>query len=401
MRFEDVDLSIEAALTSIRKHLNMEIGFISEFFSARRCIRYVDTDTNQPIVNVGDTIPLTEGYCQKIVDGELPELMPDTSTVSAAMEISFTASIPVGSHVGVPIRLPAGQLYGTLCCFRTTPETSLNARDLSVVKIIADLIGSQIARSVEPDKNREEDLAAIQNAIKSNQPTVVFHSIVDLQGFHTIGFECLSRFGILPYRPPNLWFDIAETLGLGVDLEMNAMLNGVEEFRRIPEPLFLSLNCGPNLVRSGRLSQVLDGLPLSRIVVEITEQAIVDDFSGLRRILDPLRAKGLRTAMDDAGAGYANLQHLVELGPDIIKLDSGFSRALCHNSATRAMVAAIVAFANEIGSTVIAEGIEDNTALTLFRELGVHSGQGFLFSRPIPICQALGVSGLIEEGMDT
>lgn len=384
-RYEELDLSIEAALTALRKHLNMEIGFVSEFFDGWRTIRFVDAEADQTVVSSGDSIPLSDGYCQMIVGGELPELIPDTSAEPAAMKIGFTRTIPVGSHVGVAIRFPSGQLYGTLCCFRSTPEPSLNVRDLNVVRVIADLMGSQLARSASKSASFDADFSSIRSALKGNQPRVVFQSIVELDSLSPIGFECLSRFDSLPTRPPNLWFDLAETFGLGVELETNAIRNGIQDYGRVPSELFLSLNCSPAMIRSGRLNRVLDGLPLSQIVVEVTEQTRVDDFSNLRRMLAPLRAKGLRTAMDDTGAGYANLEHLIELGPDFIKLDGMFAKAVSHNASSRAMVAAIVAFANETGSKVIAEQIEDSAALSTFKRLGVHCGQGFHFSRPGPI----------------
>lgn len=390
-RYQELDLSIEAALTALRKHLNMEIVFVSQFFDGWRTIRFVDADTDRAVVNPGDAFPLSEGYCRLIVTGDLPELIPDTSAVPAAMRIEFTTAIPIGSHVGVPIRMPSGELYGTLCCFRRTPEPSLNLRDLNVVRVVADLIASQLARSSSQSAH-EAEFSSIRAALKDNQPTVVFQSIVDLERLSPIGFECLSRFDALPSRPPNVWFDIAESFGLGVELETNAIRNAIQEYCRVPSPLFLSLNCSPSMIRSGRLNRVLDGMPLSRIVVEVTEQTRVDDFSALQRILDPLRARGLRTAMDDTGAGYANLQHLIELDPDFIKLDGMFAKAVGHNPSSRAMVAAIVAFANETGATVIAEQIEDSAVLTVFRRLGVHCGQGFHFSRPAPISETMFLS---------
>lgn len=393
VRYEELDLSIQAALTALRKHLNMEIGFVSEFFDGWRTIRFVDAEADQVAVNPGDSLLLRDGYCQMIVNGALPELIPDMSAELGAMSIGFTSSLPVGSHVGVPIRLPSGQLYGTLCCFRRTPEPSLGIRDLNVVRVIADIIGSQLARSASMSATFDADYSSIRAALKGNQPTVVFQSIVDLDSLSPIGFECLSRFESLPKRPPNLWFDLAETFGMGVELETNAIRNGIQEYCRFPNPLFLSLNCSPSMIQSGRLNRVLDGLPLSKIVVEVTEQMHVDCFSSLRRVLAPLRAKGLRTAMDDTGAGYANLEHLIELGPDFIKLDGMFAKAVGQNASSRAMVAAIVAFANETGSTVIAEQIEDSTALRTLRGLGVHCGQGFHFSRPSPIEEAVLLSG--------
>lgn len=381
----DSDSAITAVLTALRKHLGMEVGFISEFFGDRRRIRFVTADREQTLVCPGDVIPLSVGYCQRIVDGRLPELMADTSQVAAAMEIDFTRSVPIGSHIGVPVRLASGELYGTLCCFRAKPNYKLQDRDLEVMHAFADIIAGDLSRQRSADARGQADRAVIESALARNQPAVVYQPIVDLATEIVMGLEGLARFSLVPDRSPDKWFKAADAIGMGVELELNAVRNATQSLRCIPGKAYLALNCSPTLIRSGRLASVLAGFPLSRIVLEVTEHSIVDDFDLLQRSLRPLRTEGVKLAMDDAGAGFSSLQHLVQLRPDVIKLDLSLARVVGDDATARALVAALVAFANATSASVVAEGVETPGMAASYRELGVHGAQGYYFARPMPL----------------
>src|ERR1700743_969939 len=115
---------VGSVLKAVRKHLGMDVAFVSHFGESERVLEYLDSDGPPPF-KAGSAIPLELGYCSKIVRGELPEFMPDTSLVPEAMVLSETHTIPIGSHLGVPIRLSNGQAYGTLCCFSYLRNTAL------------------------------------------------------------------------------------------------------------------------------------------------------------------------------------------------------------------------------------------------------------------------------------
>lgn len=386
----EADAAIVAVLTALRRHLKLEVGFVSEFLPDRRRIRFVTADAEQTIVWPGMEIPLSDGYCQLIVDGRLPEFMPDTSLVPEAMAISFTASVPVGAHLGVPVRLESGELYGTLCCFGPSPRGDLRPHDLEVIRAFAEILAGQLSLSRAAELLRKRDREVIEGVLAEREPRMVFQPIVDLRSSRTMGMEGLSRFGVLPERRPDQWFAAAEAVGLGVELELSAVRNAMGQLARIPEPMFVSLNCSPSLIRSGRLAAALAGTPMTRVVLEVTEHSIVEDFAQLQHALAPLRELGVRLAMDDAGAGFSSLQHLMQLRPELIKLDLSLARVVDRDRTTRALVAALVAFANETGSKVVAEGVEDMRTATAYQQLGVHGGQGYYFARP----QALGEAGL-------
>ena len=124
-------------------------------------------------------------------------------------------------------------------------------------------------------------------------------------------------------------------------------------------------------------------MPAGRVVLEITEHAIVENYADLRRALFSLRSKA-RIAIDDAGAGYSGLKHILEVGPNLIKLDMALTRGIDTDPARYALAAALVTFAREIGSDIVAEGIETAGELSVLGGLGVTFGQGFYLSRPMP-----------------
>ena len=124
-------------------------------------------------------------------------------------------------------------------------------------------------------------------------------------------------------------------------------------------------------------------------MLEITEHAHVDDYDQLLGALQPLRQAGVRVAVDDAGAGYASLQHILQLKPDLIKLDMALTRNIDADRPRRALASALIGFAQETGSRIIAEGVETAGELAVLRDLGVEKAHGFFLGRPTSLEHAL------------
>ena len=146
---------------------------------------------------------------------------------------------------------------------------------------------------------------------------------------------------------------------------------------RIEGDCFLSVNLGPDALLDERVLDELRARDLKRIVVELTEHAPVQQLQPPEPILLELRARGLRLAVDDAGAGYASLRHVLNLAPDIIKIDISLTREFETNRGARALATALISFAGEMQQLVIAEGIERDETLDVLEALGVQYGQGF------------------------
>jgi len=137
------------------------------------------------------------------------------------------------------------------------------------------------------------------------------------------------------------------------------------------------------------LVELMSELPGHRLVLEITEHATVEDYDALRAALRPLRGRGVSVAIDDAGAGYSSLRHILALEPDLIKLDMSLTRNICLDPARKALAAALISFARETGSRIIAEGVETAAELATLQSLGVEKAQGYFLGRPMALNAAL------------
>lgn len=156
--------NITRALQLIREHLNMDVAFISEFIGDWRYMHYVDARRGRAPLSIGEQISLQDGYCRKIVEGQLPELIVDTSEIPEAMAISDTHEIPIGAHISVPLLLADGKLFGTFCCFNFTARHDLRARDLVSLRDVANEVAKQI-----DDSNYELPLSAIESLLRRNK----------------------------------------------------------------------------------------------------------------------------------------------------------------------------------------------------------------------------------------
>jgi EAL domain-containing protein (putative c-di-GMP-specific phosphodiesterase class I) len=152
----------------------------------------------------------------------------------------------------------------------------------------------------------------------------------------------------------------------------------------LPDDSFLSINVSPGVAASPELEEVLAGDRASRVVIEMTEHAPVRDYDGLTAQLGRLREHGVRVAVDDAGAGFASLRHIVLLEPDFIKLDMSLCRGIDQDPNRLAMARALVGFAAEMGRTVVAEGLESARDVEALLALDVPLGQGYALGRPKP-----------------
>jgi diguanylate cyclase (GGDEF) domain len=132
------------AVAVIRAHLQMDVAFISEFTGGQRIFRHIDAAASDPPIQVDTGGPLADSYCKRVVDGRLPELIQDAYDHPVALELPATRLLPVRSHLSVPIRLGDGRVYGTLCCFSYTADTTLNDRDINLMRVFAELVARHI-----------------------------------------------------------------------------------------------------------------------------------------------------------------------------------------------------------------------------------------------------------------
>jgi EAL domain-containing protein (putative c-di-GMP-specific phosphodiesterase class I)/DNA-binding response OmpR family regulator len=261
------------------------------------------------------------------------------------------------------------------------PELSQDelARRLPAIIDFADFAGALLAPGLELRDRTADARSTIDRIVIEHAFHPVFQPIIDLGDWHVVGFEGLTRFadGVRP----DLRFAEATTLGLGPELERACLSAMLEEATRLPPDAWLSVNVSPAVVLHGAGLADLLASTSRPLVVELTEYLEVADYVEMRRAIQGL-GPSIRIAVDDAGAGFASLRHILELGPDLVKLDMALIRSLDSDPARRALVAGMGYFAASTGCRLVAEGIETDAELEALRALGVHLGQGYLLGRP-------------------
>ena len=207
----------------------------------------------------------------------------------------------------------------------------------------------------------------------------VFQPMVDLATRGPIGYEALTRFD--DGARPDLVFAEARRCGLERELESVTLRAAVAAAEALPVDRFLSLNVSPALILAGDELRAILAARTRPIVLEITEHDPIDDYGALRSAFVAL-GSGLRLAVDDAGAGVANFNHLVELRPQFVKVDIGLVRDVNADLTRQALIVALLHFAGATDCHVVAEGIETEAECAVLEKLEVPFGQGYLFGRP-------------------
>jgi EAL domain-containing protein (putative c-di-GMP-specific phosphodiesterase class I) len=238
------------------------------------------------------------------------------------------------------------------------------------------LFGDQIAHHVD----REQTRVRIHEIIEEHRFHPVFQPIVDLRTGSVFGYEALTRFD--DGRRPDLRYADAHAVGLGPQLELVTALAAIRAAESLPDDVGLSVNLSPAAILEGHAATLVSaaGRP---ITVEITEHAEIENYPAVRRALSAV--DGLRVSIDDAGAGFASLRHILELQPDVVKLDIGIVRGIDADPARQALAAGLRHFSGLTDTVLIAEGVETEAEAEALRRLDIEFAQGYLYGRPEPL----------------
>jgi EAL domain-containing protein (putative c-di-GMP-specific phosphodiesterase class I) len=256
-------------------------------------------------------------------------------------------------------------------------------------------VGRELTRSrraIGPTETPPGDVSyeQVRRLVDDRAFRTAFQPVFSLRDGRLLMAEALTRFdrstdaGTAP--PSTLqWFGSARRVGLGVELELAAADVALATAAELPAHVPLSVNLSPDTLFDPRLEGLLDAHADRELVVEVTEHAVVTDYPRLSAAIAALRARGCRLAVDDAGAGFASLRHVVRLAPELIKLDASLTQEIEHDPMRRALAASLVMFAHRTGSQLIVEGIERAEDLDVWHLLGADGAQGFLLGRPGPV----------------
>lgn len=320
--------------------------------------------------------------------------------VGAAMLYGFRGGIPTALASAVvvgplmPLDTTTGELQqasgwlvrGVMFCLVATAATiAMEIRERVNEQQLSTEIRDRVTQSFVAGPVDEAVVTALDRVIADGLFHTVYQPAYSLTDGRLVGVEALTRFDAEPRRTPDVWFQAAAATGRGTDLEIAAIEKAAAGAHLLPRHATLAVNASPTTLADPRLAAVIASYPDRVFAIEITEHAVVDDYRLLQDHLAGLRALGVRFAVDDTGAGFSSLRHIVQLTPDIIKIDISLAQGVGTSPLKRALAASLTEFAHAAGARMVIEGIEDVDDLIAWTSLGAESAQGYLTGRPGPL----------------
>jgi PAS domain S-box-containing protein len=296
---------------------------------------------------------------------------PHNDLLTALGQLHLTACAPMRS---------ASKLIGILVI-----DADESVDELTLAEVMpglvefADLAGAIVGRAVAERTEAGRARESIRRVIATSAFEPVFQPIVDLERKTIIGYEALTRFS--DGTAPEVKFAEAAAAGQGLELEIATLEASLAAAADLPSSAFLALNVSPGLIIVRQPLRKLVNRAGRRIVLEVTEHAEIADYEAFRTSFAKLRPK-MELSVDDAGAGFASLRHILELRPAFVKLDRSLIASLESDEARQAMIVGLRHFARSVDCQLIAEGIETEAELAVLRGLDVGLGQGYLLGRP-------------------
>ncbi|MFI5495957.1 EAL domain-containing protein [Actinoplanes sp. NPDC051859] len=365
-------------LRTARQSLGLGFAFLTRMDGTTQHLEAVDSATGEGF-RPGMSQPQENSFCQAIMDGRLPPVMADVTTYPEALKLPG-AQIPwLRSFVSVPVVLSDGTVYGTFCAAGFDTDPALAPRDRALMDVLSHAASMIIEPGLREHARQADITARLRPVLDGGGPVVLLQPIVDLSTRRRVGAEALSRFPQEWGMPPDRVFAEAHSIGEGHHLELLALRQAANHLYQVSH--YVTMNVSPATLMTPECAQLLHGFPLDRVVLELSEHEAVDDYDALKAVLAPLRARGMRLAVDDVGAGFSSLRHIVVTSPDVIKLDRSIVAGIGADPVLSVVTQSLVELARAMGAAVVAEGIETEADAVALAAAGVGLGQGWLFGR--------------------
>lgn len=318
-------------------------------------------------------------------DDDIPRKIGDRIVKSLSEPMTLNGvTVEIGASVGIAV-FPTDA---------TTAEELVGKADMALYRAKSD--GRGAVRSFDAAMN--SDLKArvaleseLSKAIKARAIVPYYQPIIDLATGRLAGFEVLARWhhetkGVLM---PGSFIKLAEKVGLANELTLSLLQRACLDSRMLPGNLTLSINVAPRQLIGEQLAHkilaVLSKTKFqpSRLDVELTEAALVNDLAGAREAILALKTLGAQVVLDDFGTGYSSLGHLSDLPFDKIKIDRSFIQSFHNGRHANNTVRAIIGLGKSLGIPTIAEGIESERDAAALRALDCTLAQGYFYSKPV------------------
>jgi EAL domain-containing protein (putative c-di-GMP-specific phosphodiesterase class I) len=376
-------LKVAELLRTAKDALGLSMTFLSRLDGEVQHLEVVESSI--PFFHDGQTQPQATSLCQAILEGKLPSVIPNVAKLPEAKRLPAARFPRIRSYVSVPVSLSDGTLYGTFCAAGFTSDNALTKRDRALMEVLASVAATIIEPGVQERRRESAILERLQPLLDTGGLNVVVQPIVSFTDGQRVGSEALSRFPAEWGQPPDQVFAEATSIDVGIELELLAFLRAADLIPDITG--YLAINFSPRTLLNDRCLALLADLPAERVVIELSEHDPVQDYDVLSAALAPLRQKGMRLAIDDVGAGFSSLRHILLTTPDIIKLDRSIVAGAAADPVLLTLVSALVDFGHGVGTTVVAEGVETREDAVVLRNAGVECAQGWYFARPGPADQ--------------
>lgn len=374
----DAEEKVAELLRVAKKSLGLSMTFLSRLDGEVQHLEVVESTI--PFFHDGQTQPQATSLCQAILDGKLPSVIPNIAKIPEAKRLPAARFPRLRSYISVPVSLSDGTLYGTFCAAGFTADNDLSKRDRALMEVLA----SAAATIIEPGVRERSRAASIRERLepvfRAGGPTIVFQPIISFADGKRVGAEALSRFPSEWALAPDEAFAQAASIGVGAELELVAVRAALAQLPDLTG--YVSVNFSPETLLDDRCLAFLDDTPLERVVLELSEHHPVENYEELAEVLVPLRRKGMRLAIDDVGAGFSSLRHIMLTSPDVIKLDRSIVAGVASDRVLLTLVEALVNFGHGAKAHLVAEGIETRQDAAALCAAGVDYAQGWYFARP-------------------
>src|SRR4051812_12852624 len=306
-RRSETEEQVADLLRTARSSLGLSLSFLTRMDGTTQHLEIVESGMPM-LFRDGITQPQETTFCQAIIDGRLPNVIPDVAALPEAKRLPAARFPRIRSFVSVPVVLSDGSLYGTFCAAGFTRDRGLTDRDKALMDVLAHAAAVVIEPGVWAKAREAEIRARIEPLLHGGGPQVVLQPIVELGTGRRVGAEALSRFPAEWGKAPDVVFAEAHSIGEGDPLELTALGGAAALLERVGG--YVAMNVSPGTLLTPECSALLHSLPLERVVLELSEHDPVTDYGGLLAVISPLRDRGMRLAIDDVGAGFSSLRHI-------------------------------------------------------------------------------------------
>ena len=372
--------AIGRLLALARTQLGMEVAIVSEFTEHEQVLRHHEGDPEDFGFEIGARTRLTDTYCWRVVNGHLPQVIPDAKSDVRLRNLEVTWEADIGSYIGVPIKLSNGLIYGSVFCLSHSANPSLRERDAELMTTLSALIGQDIEAEMTARVERVERIERIRGVLERGGLGVVFRPVFDLRSLVIVGYETVTRFE--EGGSPERWLAEATEIGLGPDLERAAKQVALAHLDDLPPKAYLWVSLPRTAMGTSTVLDMLAAVPGDRIIVALALEEL-DAEDRVEEAVHDLRARGLRLAIDHMSSRATALAHVFSLQPDVIRLDGGAVSEIDADRSQRDAVSFLVQFGSELGAVIVADGIETRRTVRVLRDLGIPYGQGYALAPPL------------------